>query len=109
MLDAKQPVILERRMPITQGLTTLGALSELVQTVGLETYAPMPALARQRLVCRDEDDWHIQAAALALSCPIWTENTDFFGFGVAIWTTERYHQPGNDGWLRCRCQRPASY
>jgi hypothetical protein len=24
---------------------------------------------------------------LALGCPIWTEDTDFFGCGVAIWTS----------------------
>ena len=33
------------------------------------------------------------AAALLLECPIWTEDRDFFGSGVATWTTatvERY-------------------
>ena len=49
----------------------------------------MEPLARQRLFRRDEDDWPILAAALALDCPIWTEDTDFFGCGVAIWTTDR--------------------
>jgi predicted nucleic acid-binding protein len=29
------------------------------------------------------------AAALALGCPIWTEDTDFFGCGVATWTSDR--------------------
>ncbi|MCC6367466.1 MAG: nucleotide-binding protein, partial [Bryobacterales bacterium] len=37
----------------------------------------------------DEDDWPVLAAALALCCPIWTEDTDFFGCGVATWTTDR--------------------
>jgi hypothetical protein len=27
--------------------------------------------------------------ALALSSPIWTEDNDFFGAGVATWTTDR--------------------
>jgi predicted nucleic acid-binding protein len=35
----------------------------------------------------DPDDWPILAAALALSSPIWTEDTDFFGCGVATWTS----------------------
>ena len=84
------PIILERRaMPVAPGLTTLGAIGELVRTVEFETYAPMEALARQRLARRDEDDWPILAAALALRCPIWTEDTDFFGCGVATWTTDR--------------------
>jgi len=84
------PIILVRRvMPVAPGLTTLDALSELVRTVEVDDYAPMEALARQRLARRDEDDWPILAAALALSCPIWTEDTDFFGCGVATWTTDR--------------------
>jgi predicted nucleic acid-binding protein len=84
------PIILVRRvMPVAPGLTTLDALSELVRIVEIDDYAPMEAIARQRLARRDEDDWPILAAALALSCPIWTEDTDFFGCGVATWTTDR--------------------
>src|ERR1022692_4372129 len=84
------PIMLRRRaMPVAPGLTTLGAIGELVRTLEFETYAPMEALARQRLARRDEDDWPILAAALALRCPIWTEDTDFFGCGVATWTTDR--------------------
>lgn len=45
--------------------------------------------ARQRLRGRDEDDWPVLAAALSLSCAIWTEDTDFFGTGVAVWTSDR--------------------
>jgi predicted nucleic acid-binding protein len=37
---------------------------------------------------RDPDDWPILAAAMALSCPIWTQDADFFGVSVATWTTE---------------------
>jgi predicted nucleic acid-binding protein len=84
------PIILERRaMPVAPGLTTLGAIGELVRTVEFETYAPMEALARQRLARRDEDDWPVLASALVLGYPIWTEDTDFFGCGVATWTTDR--------------------
>ena len=36
---------------------------------------------------RDPEDWPVLAAALALGCPIWTEDTDFFGCGVATWTS----------------------
>jgi predicted nucleic acid-binding protein len=60
------PVILERRaMPVAPGLATLDAISKLLRVVEPETYAPMEALARQRLARRDEDDWPILAAALA--------------------------------------------
>ena len=84
------PGILERRrVPVAPAMATLEFLSKLVQTVEVETYARFEALARQRLARRDEDDWPILAAALALGCPIWTEDADFFGCGVATWTTDR--------------------
>lgn len=53
------------------------------------TYLPLGPLARERLKGRDEDDWPYVALALVLDCPIWKEDTDFFGCGVATWTTDR--------------------
>jgi predicted nucleic acid-binding protein len=49
-------------------------------------YADFETEARTRLTSHgpdDRDDWPILAAALALGCQIWTEDTDFFGYGVA--------------------------
>ena len=31
----------------------------------------------------------VLASALVLGYPMWTEDTDFFGCGVATWTTDR--------------------
>src|SRR5215831_6970622 len=45
--------------------------------------------ARLRLRGRDENDWPDLAAALGLACGVWTEDADFFGTGVAVWTTNR--------------------
>jgi len=36
---------------------------------------------------RDADDWPALALAMQLECAIWTEDQDFFGTGVATWTT----------------------
>ena len=84
------PEILERRkVPVAPALATLELVAGLVQTVEAETYQPFEAFARERIARRDEDDWPILASALALGCPIWTEDTDFFGCGVATWTTDR--------------------
>jgi predicted nucleic acid-binding protein len=84
------PGILGRRgVPVEPAIAALDALAEFIQTVETETYARFEALARQRIDRRDEDDWPILASALALGCPIWTEDTDFFGCGVATWTTDR--------------------
>jgi predicted nucleic acid-binding protein len=44
-------------------------------------------LKRESGSARDPEDWPVLAAALALGCPIWTEDADFFGCGVATWTS----------------------
>jgi predicted nucleic acid-binding protein len=84
------PGILDRRMvPVAPALAVLELVAGLVQMVESETYSRFQALARERIDRRDEDDWPVLATALALGCPIWTEDTDFFGCGVATWTTDR--------------------
>jgi predicted nucleic acid-binding protein len=84
------PGILDRRnVPAAPAMAALDSLSKLVQAVEFETYVRFEAIARQRLARRDEDDWPVLATALVSGCPIWTEDTDFFGCGVATWTTDR--------------------
>ncbi len=84
------PSLLEKRgKPTADVSAALKYLQTLVEPVGQETYGDFEAEARQRLRGRDEDDWPILAAALALACAIWSEDTDFFGTGVAAWTTNR--------------------
>lgn len=84
------PEILEQRnVPLAPALALLDLVAALVQTVEIEAYSRFESVARQRIDRRDEDDWPILASALALDCPIWTEDTDFFGCGVATWTTDR--------------------
>ena len=34
-------------------------------------------------------DWPVVATALMLAAPIWTEDQDFFGSGIATWTSNR--------------------
>jgi len=46
---------------------------------------------RSRIESRDPDDRPILATALALECPIWMEDQDFFGAGVPTWTTDRVY------------------
>ena len=66
-------------------LVLLHSLRHLVELIGHE----FESEARERLGKRDPDDWPLVASALALQCPIWTEDTDFFGCGVATWTSDR--------------------
>jgi len=88
MEEARQhlPRILQRRgLEERPFLEYFASLNNVIQVVELDTYASFEAIARQRLARRDENDWPVLATALALGCPIWTEDTDFFGCGVAIW------------------------
>jgi predicted nucleic acid-binding protein len=86
----KLPGILERRkVPVAPAIATLDLVAAFIQTIDSGTYIGFEGLARERIGLRDEGDWPILASALALDCPIWTEDTNFFGCGVATWTTDR--------------------
>jgi predicted nucleic acid-binding protein len=70
-------------------LTSLDQLAKSVRIIAFREYARYEPQARLRMDRRDPDDWPILACALAMNCPVWTEDTDFFGVGVATWTTDR--------------------
>jgi predicted nucleic acid-binding protein len=84
------PALLTKRGKASDELSgTLAYLQNLVEPIGEEAFGLFEAEARQRLRGRDEEDWPVLATALSLSCAIWTEDTDFFGTGVAVWTSDR--------------------
>jgi predicted nucleic acid-binding protein len=82
-------VIRRRSLTKEPFMEYFASLAGAIQPVGPETYSPFETVARNRLARRDEDDWPVLATALALRCAIWTEDTDFFGCGVATWTSDR--------------------
>jgi predicted nucleic acid-binding protein len=62
-------------------------LAHLIEIVDQSLYEEHEAFARERMLSRDVRDWPIVATSLLLDCPVWTEDQDFFGSGVATWTT----------------------
>lgn len=58
-----------------------------VAEVPAEVYADLKEEALCRLP-RDPNDWQAAALALSLSADILTEDEDFFGCGIATWTTD---------------------
>jgi predicted nucleic acid-binding protein len=82
-------LVLKRGGDPNKALAVLRALADLVDLIDQEIYNEFEEEARRRLGDRDPEDWPILAAALALECSIWTEDTDFFGCGVATWTSSR--------------------
>lgn len=76
-------------MSVAETLAFLTEIESLVQPVDLGLYRHYEQKARRRIERRDPEDWPVLAVAIMLDCPIWTEDRDFFGSGVATWTTDR--------------------
>jgi predicted nucleic acid-binding protein len=71
------------------GLSMLEQVGQIVELVDRTLYSGQEATARRRMSARDEEDWPVLAVALMLDAPVWTEDQDFFGSGIATWTTNR--------------------
>ena len=81
----------KRNLPADEALKVLEGLTCLISAVDADLYEFYEIEAKQRIAVRDIDDWPIVAVSLMLDCPIWTEDADFFGAGVATWTSDRVH------------------
>lgn len=93
------PALLKKREKSVETLTaSIEYLQAIIEPVAADLYLIYEKDARHRLSGRDELDWPVLGAALALACPIWTEDTYFSEsasrFGRRI--TSRYffgHRP----------------
>lgn len=74
---------------IDSGLDLLNEIARVVEGVDRALYEKYEYAARERIAGRDPDDWPVVAAAMLLDCAIWTEDQDFFGGGIATWTSDR--------------------
>ena len=75
-------------MSVSETVSFMEELELLVRRVDQGLYRAYEQDARRRMERRDSDDWPVAALALLLRCPIWTEDQDFFGSGIAIWNTD---------------------
>lgn len=92
--DARKylPALFEKRnLPADEAIAVLEGLTSLIAAVDANLYEIYEVEAKQRIAVRDIDDWPIVAVSLMLNCPVWTEDADFFGTGVATWTSDRIH------------------
>jgi predicted nucleic acid-binding protein len=84
------PLLLQRRgKPHANVPASLEYLRHIIEAIDRDLYGPFEGEARQRLRGRDEGDWPVLATAIGLSCALWTEDQDFFGTCIAVWTTNR--------------------
>lgn len=83
------PTILSKRgLAPEPFLIAVNILEKVVIPLDEVVYRDFELDAKQRIETRDIKDWPLLALALALNCPIWTEDKDFFGAGVATWRTK---------------------
>ena len=77
-----------RRVAPIQAESILKEVVEgLIHVVDHSLYEKFEERARARISSRDTGDWPIVATALLIDAPIWTEDQDFFGSGIATWTS----------------------
>ena len=90
--DARKylPALLKKRgVDAAAAMLVLDRLETIVQPMDSRIYEGVRREALQRIAVRDADDWPVLACAMVLGCPVWTEDADFFGSGVATWTSDR--------------------
>ena len=91
-VDARKylPDILKKRnINDSAAMLVLDQLETIIHPIDIVLYQNMQQKALQRIAFRDADDWPVLACAMMLGCPVWTEDADFFGTGVATWTSNR--------------------
>lgn len=79
----------KRRWDAAELSRRLDSLVDDLKIVERSQYESQLDRAAGRLRARDIDDAPTLAVSLLLDCPIWTEDQDFFGCGVATWTSDR--------------------
>jgi predicted nucleic acid-binding protein len=86
------PTIFEKRgISSSVALEVFSHIKRTLQVIDKSIYDKHANDAQQRIKGRDLDDWPVIATALLFNCPIWTEDKDFFGVGIPVWTTNRIH------------------
>ena len=88
---SKIPEIAAKRQenPELAELFLLLVIKNVVLVVDSSLYEEFEERARLRISSRDPDDWPVVATAMLLNAPIWTEDKDFFGSGIATWTSDK--------------------
>lgn len=79
-----------RGLPASVGDELVEACALVIATNVAQLAEPVYSAAEDEgraRAARDPSDWPMIASALALSAGIWTHDRDFFGCGVATWTS----------------------
>ena len=79
----------DRRFDAKLSLSILDHTIRIVEQVDQSLYEECEDAARGRIGSRVPKIGRLSRQSLLLALPIWTEDQDFFGSGIATWTTDR--------------------
>lgn len=91
LVQAQEAVhVLETKIgfPSDDARRLLNEVLHAVRALEAPAYIGFEDTARARLHDRAQPDWPVVAAALALDGAIWSNDRDYFGIGVAVWSTK---------------------
>jgi hypothetical protein len=80
--------LLRRDVDPAPAHAALRGLDRLVEPIGVDVYEACGSEARERVAGGNSVQWPVVAVALLFESPIWTKQEDFFGAGIATWTTK---------------------
>ncbi len=81
------------------GATAFSETMELLEPfeiVDSDQYEDLRDSADRRLRSGGKSDWPVLATAMVLDGDIWSEDVDFFGTGVAVWSSHNVLECTND-------------
>jgi predicted nucleic acid-binding protein len=64
---------------------------EPMEVISAGEYEHLRGAADERLRDGGKSDWPALAAAMALEGEIWSEDVDYFGIGIPVWSTANVH------------------
>ena len=87
-IDEAARVLTEKlSVPTADATELLDDLTAGVELIPEAAFTAFEGAARERLHERGQSDWPILAAAMAYDAGIWSNDRDFFGVGVPVWST----------------------
>ena len=70
-----------------QAIQELAGVTAAMKLLDHDVYAAFEQAARCRLHRKAQPDWPVLAAAMATDAGVWSDDRDFFGVGVPVWSS----------------------
>ncbi len=85
--ECLQVLVKKMNRPVVDAVVETALTLKPFEVLGPNEYDLRRADAALRLREGGQSDWPALAAALTLGADIWSDDTDFFGVGVPVWTS----------------------